>query len=90
MNESREALTKAHDTFAKALDAFAKMVISTANNGKDVGDLKGIAVLAADEGAAVRRVIIRTGGSCGVYEDPPGTCRLCTPEEDQGEIFQTP
>lgn len=89
MDQNREALTNAHETFAKALDAFAKMVLSTANKGLEVPELSKVALLAADE-AQVRRVIIRHNGACGVYEEPPGTCRECTPEEDQGEIFQTP
>ncbi len=82
MERNREALKTAHGNFAKALDDFAKMVLASAT-GREVA-VKNASVAMSPDSA---NIIIRSGGSCGVYDSSTGTCRPCTPEEDQGEII---
>ena len=81
MDQSIEALKVAHGNFRGAADDFARAVLSLAT-GKTVTYLENVAFTFAPE----ERVIVRSGGSCGVYDN--GVCRLCTPAEDQGEILQ--
>ncbi len=83
MEHNREALKTAHDNFAKALDAFGKMVLSQAT-GKEVARVRSASLTVVPASGSV---IVRSGGSCGVYDEATGTCRLCTPEEAEGEII---
>ena len=86
MDQIHNDLKIAHGDFAGALDAFAKLVLSSAT-GREVTELKSVSVKKWTDTGMVTKYVIRQGGSCGVYDDSTGTCRLCTPEEDQGEII---
>ena len=86
MEQNQHDLRSAHENFSRALESFAKQVLSASNDGREISGLNNTTVMVSTPAG---QVIIRDHGTCGVYDSATGTCRMCTPEEAGGAVFKT-